>query len=80
LPIVTTDVGGASAVVEEGINGYIVPAGDVNRLADAIGRLADDAELRRGMSAKALEKSRSKTVGTMVARTLGVYRRALLAH
>jgi glycosyltransferase involved in cell wall biosynthesis len=44
---VSTDVGGVSDIVVEGEGGFLVPAGDTAALADRLGRLAADPELRR---------------------------------
>jgi mannose/cellobiose epimerase-like protein (N-acyl-D-glucosamine 2-epimerase family)/glycosyltransferase involved in cell wall biosynthesis len=46
-PLIATDVPGCRAITRSGINGLLVPLGDVNALADAIDRLAADAALRR---------------------------------
>lgn len=46
LPIVATDVGGNAEIVQEGVNGLLVPAEDVNALASALGTLAVDEALR----------------------------------
>ncbi len=46
-PIVATDVPGCREIALPDINALLVPADDAERLADAIGRLANDAELRR---------------------------------
>jgi glycosyltransferase involved in cell wall biosynthesis len=47
-PVVATDVGGVRSVVRDGVSGWLVPPGDVARLADALSRLlADPAERRR---------------------------------
>jgi glycosyltransferase involved in cell wall biosynthesis len=43
LPMVMTDIGGASEMVEDGRNGFLVPPGDVAALADRLERLADPA-------------------------------------
>ncbi|MBQ7472194.1 MAG: glycosyltransferase family 4 protein [Prevotella sp.] len=54
-PVVTTDNGGQREyVVNEG-NGLLVPPGDSGKLADAMARLIDDADLRQrlGKQAKA---------------------------
>jgi glycosyltransferase involved in cell wall biosynthesis len=47
LPIVATDkVGAAHDLVQNGVNGFIVPAEDHESLAAALSRLCDDAALR----------------------------------
>ena len=46
-PIVATDVPGCREIARDGINALLVPPNDATALADAIGRLAGDAELRR---------------------------------
>lgn len=50
-PIVTTDVQGCRDVVIDGINGFLVPPNDPKALADALERLANDADLRTRMGA-----------------------------
>lgn len=47
LPAVATCVGGISEIVEDGVSGVLVPAGDDPSLAAAIQRLACDGPLRR---------------------------------
>jgi glycosyltransferase involved in cell wall biosynthesis len=49
LPIVASDVQGHDELVRPGINGYLVPPGDPDRLAQAILLLADDRPERRRM-------------------------------
>lgn len=44
LPVVTTDVPGCRETVVEGVNGYLVPARDPVRLADAMRRYLDHPE------------------------------------
>ena len=46
VPVVSTDVGGVSDVVSEGESGFLVPAGDIEAIADRLARLARDPELR----------------------------------
>ena len=46
LPIVATDVGASAETVGNGVGGLIVPPADTKALADALGRLLDDADLR----------------------------------
>jgi glycosyltransferase involved in cell wall biosynthesis len=55
MPVIATRRCGE--VVEDGVDGLIVPAGDSEALAGAIARLDDDRGLVEAMSAKALVKS-----------------------
>ena len=41
-----TDVGGVAEVVEDGVNGLLVPPGDADALAEALRRFLADEELR----------------------------------
>ena len=50
-PIIATDVPGGRAIARAGVNALLVPADDAAALADAIDRLAQDAELRRRFGA-----------------------------
>ena len=47
LPVVASDVGGVSEAVVDGETGLLVPAGDADALAAAVGRLLADADERR---------------------------------
>ncbi len=49
LPLVATRVGGNLRVVEEGVTGRLVPAGDAEALAAALGEILDHPPLRRRM-------------------------------
>lgn len=56
LPIVVSDkVGAAYDLVRQGVNGYIVPAGDVKALAEAITDLITDEEKRNSFGRKSAE-------------------------
>jgi glycosyltransferase involved in cell wall biosynthesis len=46
-PGVATSVGGVPDVVDDGVDGFLVPVGDVDAMADALERLARDPDLRR---------------------------------
>ena len=51
LPIVASNVGGIPELVENGRQGVLVPPGDARILADALQKLACDADLRQTMGA-----------------------------
>jgi glycosyltransferase involved in cell wall biosynthesis len=55
LPVVTTP--SAGSVVRDGIDGFIVPAGNVEALAEKVELLARDQDLRRAMGARARERA-----------------------
>jgi glycosyltransferase involved in cell wall biosynthesis len=81
LPIVTMDVGGASAVVREGENGYVVHAreerGVVEAMALRLSGLIGSSDARARLGRRSAARSRAFTAEAMVERTLGVYRQAL---
>lgn len=59
-PVVSTDVGGVVDVVDDGRSGFLVPAHDVEAVADRLARLADDPELRARFGAYGSEDVRSR--------------------
>jgi glycosyltransferase involved in cell wall biosynthesis len=75
LPIVSTRVGGASALVACGENGYVVPVGQPQAFASALERILLDDALRRRMGAASLVRSEKFTVERMAVRTAAVYSR-----
>ncbi|MBF0367849.1 MAG: glycosyltransferase family 4 protein [Magnetococcales bacterium] len=48
-PVVATDVDQVSELVEDGINGFLTPPGDVGAFAEAVERLIVEPELRQKM-------------------------------
>ncbi|CAN5800537.1 glycosyltransferase [soil metagenome] len=61
LPVVVSDVGGPAELVEQGVNGLITKAKDVEDFARAIERLATDRALRTQMSVRARESVRDRS-------------------
>lgn len=49
-PLIASDVQGLAEIVENGINGILVPPGDPARLAEAILRVSNDPELAKNLS------------------------------
>ena len=78
LPVVGTRVIGTEEVVEHGVTGSLVRPRDPGQLAEALGLLLADADLRRaqGRAARAAYLERF-TAARMAADTLAVYRRVL---
>lgn len=60
LPIVSTDVGVISELLEPGRSGLLVPPGGVAELSAALARLASDAGLRGAMGAQAAARHRAR--------------------
>jgi len=56
LPVITSDSGFIPQVIESGQCGLVVPRGDVPALADAMGTLARDSELRSKMGHAARQR------------------------
>ena len=50
LAVICTDTLGPEAVVRDGVNGHVVPAGDAAALAEVLGRLADDPAASRRLT------------------------------
>lgn len=55
-PVVVTNVGGNPAIVEQGVNGFLVSAGEADSLAQALLKLADDSELHQPMATANINK------------------------
>lgn len=56
LPVVATQIAGVSELVEESVNGYLVPPSDVEALTDRLGRLLSDGELRQRLGDRGQQK------------------------
>jgi len=56
VPVVTTQIAGVSELVENGVSGYIVPAGDSTTLAERIKTLLTEPQLRSQFGTAGREK------------------------
>ena len=75
-PIVATTAGGIPEIVEDEVNGLLVPPRDQTALANAIVRALNDAGLRKRMGEAGLARVHERfSVEKMVAETASVYAR-----
>lgn len=80
LPCVVTDAGGAGELIVDGQSGYVCRRGDRATLADRLGRLLDDPQLRRRLGSSARDRVHDLFSPERMARsTEALYRRLLSA-
>ena len=60
LPVVATDVGGTNEIIEDGVNGYLVPAADPKALASRLLDLVRSRELRHQMGNRGRDLVRTR--------------------
>ncbi|WP_176065387.1 glycosyltransferase family 4 protein [Anaeromyxobacter diazotrophicus] len=73
-PVVATPVGAVPELVEEGVNGYLVPAGDAAALAARVAALLLDAPLRRAQGERNRAKvAASYSMSAVAGRLIAVY-------
>jgi glycosyltransferase involved in cell wall biosynthesis len=69
LPAVSFDCpSGPAQIVRDGVDGFLLPVGDVDALARALDRLMADGELRQRMAARAPEVTERFAVDAIVRR------------
>ena len=60
LPVIATNVGGNPELIENGVNGYLVPCSDAEKLGEYIVKLAISSSTRSRMGQASLEKVSKK--------------------
>ena len=73
LPIVATNNEGFASVVDDGVQGLLVPPRDDEALAGALKRLLDDPGLRQRIAAEGARKSQEYGVERVATRVLQFY-------
>ena len=77
LPVICTDSGGNREVVDDGVSGFIVPAGDPQAVARELRRMRGDAELCRRLGERGRQRLEQRfTVPRMVDSWTRIYEEA----
>jgi len=80
LPVLATAVGGNAELVDEGSTGLLVPPGDVEAMAQALARLADDPARATAMGDAGRAAATARfSLSAMVSAYCELYQRALAA-
>lgn len=80
-PVIASDYGGLKEIVNDGLEGLVVPAGSVAPLGSALRRLIRDPEARRHMGEAGRDRVlRDFAVEVFAQRTLTAYHRAIALH
>ena len=73
LPVIASEVGGIPEIIKDGREGFLLPPGDVDALADRILRLANRPDVRASMGERALESARAMDVARVAEAYLSVF-------
>ncbi|MCX7730267.1 MAG: glycosyltransferase family 4 protein [Candidatus Caldatribacterium sp.] len=76
-PLVATNVRGNRDLVEDGVNGFLVPQGDVEALARALLKLIGSRELREKMGEASKEKVKPYSLESVLKEMEKIYRKFL---
>lgn len=77
LPIISTNVGGIGMLVEDGLNGRVVPVRRPDLLASALQAVCRSLPTRHRMGLESARRVKEFSLEKMVANTLGVYHAVL---
>lgn len=80
LPVVCYDLDGSSEVVTDGVNGFLVAAGDDARFADRLHQLVSDEPLRRKLGGNGRDRIQKEFSADEMVRGLEVLYQQLLAE
>lgn len=76
---IITETCGLAELIEDGRNGFVVPARDADAIADRVLRLLDDPALRASLAVRGRADALGHDVRHSVGRLEGIYRRLLSA-
>lgn len=75
--VVATDVGGLSEMIEDGVDGVLVPPGDQLALVNTLSRVLCDDDLRVSMGRHAAKSASRYSPETVASETMAVYRQVI---
>jgi len=75
VPVVATAVGGIPEIIEDGVDGFLVPARNPRMLSEKIGVLMKNAALREKFSQNGIRKAMKFSAEKMVSGSLEVYKK-----
>jgi D-inositol-3-phosphate glycosyltransferase len=75
VPVIASRSGGLRFTVEDGLNGFLVPVGDAQKLARALTRVLSDDALRRRLSIGARDSAARFSWPSVASSMLHVYKR-----
>lgn len=78
VPVVISDQVGAGEVMTDGAEGFVVPVGDPDALAERLATLAHDRDLLESMSRQARRRAEANTWGHYGERLVRAYREVVL--
>ena len=78
VPVIATRVGGVVEIIDDGENGLLVDAGDINAMAEAMERMLTDRDLRIHCSEQGIVNVNERfSLEKMVDKTISVYKEIL---
>ena len=81
IPVIASDYGGLTEIITNGVEGFIVPAGTVAPLAEALKTLVEAPDLRDEMGRAGTKRAKEDfSSDVFVERTLDVYRQVIKQH
>jgi glycosyltransferase involved in cell wall biosynthesis len=80
VPVVATAVDGTPEIVADGVTGFLVQPGDIEGLADAVGRLLTDDSVHRRLSLASRQRLEEFDIDRMVRQQEELYRWVLFPN